>query len=140
VKKFWVILLFTFITISGFRGAIDNAYADVEWEVKKQLRLKMKPLDVASSLDGKYIYFLVEGNLLIYNLSDGKFQYTIPVDKSFDMLTLSERNDLLILTSSASRFVKFIKLDFIAQLDSSASPYRGPNDALVTIISFIDYQ
>jgi hypothetical protein len=140
VRKLSLTLLLILISLAGLRVANYDAYADVEWDIKKQMRLKVKPLDLAASLDGKYIYFLVEGSLLIYHLLDGKFKYTIPVDKSFDMLTLSERNNLLVLTSSVNYFVKFIELEFIQRLDTSGLPYKGPHDAPVTITAFVDYQ
>jgi hypothetical protein len=140
VKKLSLLLLLTLISISDFWVISFTAHADVEWEIKKQLRLKAKPLDLAASLDGKYIYLLFEGRLLIYSLVEDKGKNAIPVDKSFDMLTLSERNKLLILTSSSEQIVRMIELEFIQKLDYGGLPYKGPENAAVTITAFIDYQ
>jgi len=140
MKKFSVILLSALMWLAGSCLTVLDAHADVEWKVKKQLRLKEKPLAVLASLDGQYLYMLVEGRLLIYSLTEGRGKYSIPVDKSLDMITLSEANKLLILASSSEKLVRIVELEFILQLDISELPYQGPKDAPVTITAFIDYQ
>jgi len=140
MKRFSVILLSALMWLAGSCLTVLDAHADVEWKVKKQLRLKEKPLAVLASLDGQYIYILVEGRLLIYSLLEGRGKYSIPVDKSLDMITLSEANKLLILASSSEKLVRVVELEFILQLDISDLPYKGPKDAPVTITAFIDYQ
>lgn len=140
MKKLPIILLFALIALADYWIAIFDARAEVAWNVKKQLRLKAKPLAVAASMDGQYFYILFEGKLLIYSLMEGKGKYTIPVDKSLDMLTLSAAHKLLILTSSSKQIVRFIELEFTQQLDMSELPYKGPQNAPVTITAFGDYQ
>lgn len=140
MKKLPIILLFALIALADYWIAVFDAHAEVAWNVKKQLRLKAKPLAVAASMDGQYVYILFEGKLLIYSLMEGKGKYTIPVDKSLDMLTLSAAHKLLILTSSSKQIVRFIELEFTQQLDTSELPYKGPQNAPVTITAFVDYQ
>lgn len=119
---------------------VVNASESMEWKVIKQLRLTEKPRGVAASFGGEYLYILVEGKLLVYSLIENKAKYTIPVDNSLDMITLSHADNCLILTSTSEKIVRIIQLEFIPHIDTSGLPYKGPNDAPVTIVSFIDYQ
>ena len=114
--------------------------AGVEWKVEKQLRLKETPLSLVASADGRYVYILAQGKLLIYSLMEGKGKYTIPVDTSLDMITLSEATKMLILTSKAEKLVQIISLAFIPSFDISGLAFLGLENAPVTITTFIDYQ
>src|SRR5512145_2126959 len=76
------------------------AFADVEWTVKKQLNLEAAPVDVATSPDGKWVFVLTQGVVLVYSGADSTVVNRIPVDKGFDRVTFSEKDSLLILTSS----------------------------------------
>jgi hypothetical protein len=126
--------------MTGFFMGAFYVHADVEWEVKKQLQLKAQPLDIVASSDGKHVYILFEGRLLIYSLVEDQAKHAIPVDQAFDTLTLSDRNKLLILMSRSKRIVRFIEQDFIEQMSYDGLPYKGPPDAPVTLSMFIDYQ
>jgi len=48
---------------------------EVEWDVKKTLKLESPPVDLAASLNGKYIYVLTDqGSILIYSV-EGKLRW-----------------------------------------------------------------
>jgi protein-disulfide isomerase len=140
VKKCaWVCLA---ISASLFALAFPamNAYASMEWKVVQQLRLTEKPRAVAASFSGEYLYVLVEGKLIVYSLLENKTKYTFSVDNSLDMMTLSNADNFLVLTSTSEKVVKIVQLEFLSQIDTSGLPYKGPNNAPVTIVAFIDYQ
>jgi hypothetical protein len=139
VKKFLATLFFISVFAVLILISANHVFADIEWKETNQMRLKVKPLAMAATLDGRFVYMLVEGHLLIYVIADGKFQYTIPIDPSFDMLTLSEANNLIILSSSSTKMVKFVEFSFLKKFDISGLPYKGQVDAPVTIITFMDY-
>ncbi len=65
--------------------------AKMELTVQKKLQFKQKPLSMVSSRDGKYLYILFEGKLLVYSLMENKGQYTISLDKNIDKITLMEK-------------------------------------------------
>jgi len=115
-------------------------HADVEWSVIKELDLKAQPLDVVSSPDGQQLYVLTPGEILIYSLSEEKETARLPVDKGFERLAISPRDNSLILTSSKTNMLKIIQLDFIQKIDVDGLYFRGPKDAAVTIAVFSDYQ
>ncbi len=138
IRHLFSILIVILICIFGV--GMTRVYAKMELTVKKKLQFNQKPLSMVSSRDGKYLYILFEGKLLVYSLLENKRQYTISLDKNIDKITLSEKNELLILASSSEKTAQILKIDFIRQIDTSGLPYQGPQDAPVTIITFVDYQ
>ena len=114
--------------------------AAVEWSVVKELDLKAQPLDVVSSPDGQQLYILTPGEILVYSLSEEKETARVPVDKGFERLAISPRDNSLILTSSKTNALKIIQLEFIQKIDVDGLYFKGPKDAAVTIAVFSDYQ
>jgi len=114
--------------------------AVVEWSVVRELDLKAQPLDVVSSPDGLQLYVLTPGEILIYSLSEEKETARVPVDKGFERLAISPRDNSLILTSSKTNALKIIQLEFIQKIDVDGLYFKGPKDAAVTIAVFSDYQ
>lgn len=115
-------------------------HADVEWRVIKEIELKDQPLDMVNAMDGKTIFILVPGEVLVQDMKSNDISQRIPVGKEFDRLTHSPRNNTLILSSSTSKTLKMIQLESIYEFDYSGLPYLGPKDAPVTIAAFSDYQ
>jgi hypothetical protein len=115
-------------------------YAELDLTLINQTNLDVKPLDIAASVDGKSIYILARGEILIYSIDEGKVSNRIPIDKDFDKLTYSARNNVLILTSSESKTLKIIQVDVIYKIAVDGLPFKGPANAPVTIAVFDDYQ
>ena len=115
-------------------------YAEIDTTLIKQTNLDVQPLDVVASIDGKTIYVLARGEILVYSVDEGKVSNRIPVDKDFDKLTYAARNNALILTSSSSKTLKIIQVDYIYKIAIDGLPFKGPADAAVTIAVFDDYQ
>ena len=115
-------------------------YAEVDTTLIKQTNLDVKPLDVVASIDGKTIYVLALGEILVYSVDEGKVSNRIPVDKDFDKLTYAAQNNVLILTSSSSKTLKIIQVDFIYDIALDGLPFKGPANAPVTLAVFDDYQ
>lgn len=115
-------------------------YAEIDTTLIKQTNLDVKPLDIAASIDGKTIYVLAQGEILVYSIAENKVSNRIPIDKDFDKLTYAARNNVLILTSSSSKTLKIIQVDFIYNIALDGLPFKGPSDAAVTIAVFNDYQ
>jgi len=116
------------------------ARAEVEWKVIKDLDLKKTPLDVAPSLDGKWLYVLTPGEVVIYSFVDGTITDRISVDKSFDKIASLPRPDALVVSSSAKKSLQIVLLERSYRIDVTGSPFRGPQEAPVTIVVFDDYQ
>lgn len=116
------------------------SYAEIDTTLIKQINLDVQPLDIAASVDGKTIYVLAHGEILIYSIDDGKVTNRIPIDKDLDKLSYAASNNVLILTSTSSKTIKIIKVDFIYEIAIDGLPFKGPANAPVTIAVFDDYQ
>lgn len=136
----WFGFILVAIVISVIYVGAPYASAKMELTVQKKLQFKQEPIALVSSRDGKYLYILVEGKLIVYSLRSGKVQYTVPVDKTIDKITLSDTNEFLILGSSAEKTAQILRINFIHQIEITGRPYRGPENAPVTLVAFMDYQ
>ena len=133
-----VLALSVIIVVSmGFAGSVS---AEIEWKIRKQVPLTAAPLDNAVSLDGRMLYILSAGEIMVYSLTQDKTISTIPVDSDYNRIAVSPRGNSLILTSSADKSLKIIDLEFIYNIDISNLPLKGPANAPVTIAVFSDYQ
>lgn len=114
--------------------------AELEWTTKKQLNLDVSPLDISPSLDGQWIFILSPGEILVYSVSEDKVVNRIPVDKAFDTLKHSARSNTLVLGSRSEKTLKIIQLELIHKFDISGLPFKGAENAPVTMVVFGDYQ
>lgn len=123
------------ISVNGMAATVG-----VEATTLKQLAIDKPPLDVETSTDGKLMFVLVSGEVLIYsNLSDRPIN-RIAVNTHFDCMTFAEKLDLLILSSNSNKKVEMVRIDLINEVSTEGSPYFGRADATVTITVFDDYQ
>jgi hypothetical protein len=112
----------------------------VDWDVKKTLKIEKTPVDVAVSLNGRYVFVLTaQGSILIYS-GDGRLEDEITVGNHVDGIKVGPEQDILLLTSQQNKTVEILVLDFIQNLDVSNSPFKGPADAVVTVAVFSDFQ
>jgi hypothetical protein len=113
---------------------------DVDWTEKTELNLEASPLDVVASLNGEWLFVLTPGQLLVYAAPENKLLKQIPVDGQFDRLAYSPKDNTLVLSSSSGKSLKFIELELVHEFDVSGLPFKGPENAAVTVTVFGDYQ
>ena len=118
----------------------QNAFADIDWTTIKQFDLSSKPLDVATSDDGRMVFVLTRGEIIVYSPAKNNIFKRIPLDQEFDKIEYSSRGSILVLTSSTLNTLKIIRVDQIYDIDISGLPFKGPANAPVTIAVFDDYQ
>ena len=140
MKKTTIIFLLAFLLSAGSISLPQIAQADMEWRIIKDLDLKTTPLDVASSADGKWLFILTPGEILVYSFLEGKITDRIPVDKEFDRITSLPRADMLTITSSTKKTLQIILIEVVYKIDITGLPFKGSQDASVTIVLFDDYQ
>ena len=140
MKKTVVLLALAFFFVGGWTFFPQIVRADVEWRVTKELDLKTSPLDVAPSVDGKWLFILTPGEILIFSIPEGVVTDRIPVGKDFDRIAPLPRPDMLTITSSANKALQVILFETVYKIDVTGLPFKGPQDAWVTVAVFDDYQ
>lgn len=120
--------------------ASSQSRATVEWNIQKTLKLDSPPRDVAVSLNGKRIYILTdEGTILVYTPA-GNLMEKIPIGKHIDQINAGPREDVLLLQSRQNKTVQILTVDFIKEINTIGSPFKGPADAPVVIAVFSEFQ
>ena len=133
ISILWVIMLLI-ATLEAMGSAT------VEWEVLNTLKLEAPPLDLAISPDGKAVFVLTDkGNIQIYEVN-GRLTDKIEVGEQIDQIKLGPQGTHLFATSRQNKTVKVIALDFIKQISTQGSPYKGLEDSPVVIADFSDFQ
>ena len=141
MKRFFYFMSLSLIVIFVVSlGFLSTASAELEWTSRKPVPLTSAPLDNAISADGKLLYILSAGEILVYSLTENKTMNTIPIDGEYDNIAVTLKGNSLIVTSSAGKSLKIIDLEFSYNIDISGLPLKGPADAPVTIAVFSDYQ
>lgn len=140
VNKTTIIFVLAFLLSAGSISLPLMAQADMEWRIIKDLDLKTTPLDVASSADGRWLFILTPGEILVYSFPEGKITGRIPVDKEFDRITSLPRADMLTITSSTKKTLQIILIEAVYKIDITGLPFKGLQDASVTVVVFDDYQ
>jgi hypothetical protein len=140
MKKKIIIFVLAFFFSAGWISFPQIVQADLEWRIIKDLDLKTTPLDVAPSADGKWLFILTPGEILVYSFLEGKVTDRIPVDKDFDRIASLPRANMVTISSSAKKALQIILLEAVYKIDVTGLPFKGPSDAAVTVIVFDDYQ
>ena len=140
MKRTMILLVFAFLFMTGWTFFPQVVQADLEWKVIKDLDLKAPPLDVSPSADGKWLFILTPGEILVYSFPEGKITDRIPVDKEFDRIASLPRPDMVTISSSAKKTLQIILLEAVYKIDVTGLPFKGPSDAAVTVVVFDDYQ
>jgi len=138
MKKIMVLVLVSFFA-AGWTLP-QNVQAELEWKIIQGLDLKTTPLDIAYSADGQWLFILTPGEILVYSAQEGKISEHIPVGPGFDRITSFPRGNVVTITSSTQKVLQIIYLETVYKIDVMGLPFKGPQDATVTITVFTDYQ
>jgi hypothetical protein len=140
MKRTVIVLVLAFLSVAGWSFFPQVVQADVEWKVIKDLDLQATPLDVTPSADGKWLFILTPGEILVYSFPEGRITDRIPVDRDFDRIASLPRADVVTISSSAKETLQIILLEAVYKIDVTDLPFKGPQDASVTVVVFDDYQ
>lgn len=104
------------------------------------VQLEDNPLDVAVSADGQLTFILTAaGKIHILDQNGNLFQ-SLAVEPGYDHIAFNTARRMIVLTGSKAGTVKFIALDTVADIDVTGSPFKGSEDAPVTVVVFSDFQ
>lgn len=140
VKCRFVIVCIVSGLLFGWGGTAQIHCRVLEWNEEAELKLEASPLDVVTSADGEWLFVLTPDQLLVYSLPENKLLKQIPLEGRFDRVAHSSKDNTLVLSSSSSNNIRFIELELVHEFDVSGLPFKGPEDAAVTIAVFGDYQ
>lgn len=137
-KRYPFVLVVLFVLVTCCMPAMVQA--DVEWNTLSTLNLDKSPIDVATTMDGRWAYILTPGEVQVYSLTSNSLQGRIPVDKEIGRISVSSRGDQLYLINEKTKTLSVISVAFAQKIDVTGSPFKGPVDAPVIIAVFSDYQ
>ena len=117
-----------------------SASAEVDWQVQQTINLEKKPIDVAVSARGSYLFILTDDGIVHVYDKAGNLKGLIEPGKNVDGIACGSDENILILKNKKKREVRTIIVEYIQDIDIEGSPYRGNADAPVVIVVFTDYQ
>jgi predicted DsbA family dithiol-disulfide isomerase len=112
----------------------------VNWEALSTIKLGKEPLDIVLSIDGKMAYILTKGSVVVYSAKENRIMERIPVNENITNLWVSPRGNLIYLTSTESKELSVVRLDFSLEINRGNSVSLGKEDAPVTLVAFMDFQ
>ena len=134
------LLCFLPVQVSFAAVPVSGENGKVEWAQLNKIKLPGQPVDVSHSLDGRYSFFLMkDGEVLIYD-QKGTLQGRVPVAKGVTAIDIDPRGQLLYLIDSDKSIAATLSIDFIVNIKTAESPYKGKVDAPVTIAVYSDFQ
>ena len=133
-------LVLAFLVAAGAGFFPPTAQAGLEWKIIKDMDVKASPLEVASSADGKRLFILTPGEVLVYSAPEDSITERIPIGREFDRIALLTQPDRLVISSSAKKTLQVILLETVYKIDATGLPSKGPENAPVTVAVFTDYQ
>jgi len=105
----------------------------------REVKLTSRALDVTVSLDGKLVFTLTPGEILVYSVEEDAVIDRIAIDAGYTRITYSE-NNRLVLTAPEPATLRILAYDRVHDINITNRPFRGPRDASVTLVVFDDYQ
>jgi hypothetical protein len=129
-----------FSTLAALFFMLPVCFATVDWNVIQAFNLKDPPLDVAFSTSRNKVFILTDGGQVQVYEPNGNLEETVDVGKGFDRLWHIQGSDVLVLSSREKKTVQIIELNFVQQIDTSGSPFRGPENAPVVVAVFSDFE
>lgn len=133
----WVFWIVCFLLLPG---GVVTTQAAVESSLAKTLDIGKKPIDMAVSSDGKLLFVLTKGEVLVYNARSQKLTGRISVDAGVNSITISPRGNQLFASNGKAKTLSVINVDFVFDIDVKGVPFKGPADAPVVVAVFDDYQ
>lgn len=132
----FILLLILSITL----GFFTHSLATVDWDLRNTLPLEESPLDVAVSRSGNWIFVLTDqGNIFVYSLL-GILNDKIKIGNHVDQIEAGPIEEILLLKSEKDKTIQILTLEFVKHIDTSGSPFKGPEDAPVVIAVFSEFQ
>ncbi len=129
-----------FCSFAGAAAGQQDRPSGLEWQVVQQWQLPASPIDIVHSLDGKYVFVLTDDQQVLIYTPAGNLEGTLPVDKGVSAIDIAPRAELLYLIDSKQNTFSTLTINFVKEINTAGSPFRGPEDAPVTVVLFTDFE
>lgn len=130
------------LTVTSTNASTPASGSDgsLEWRTLTSMDLPAKALHFKRSLDGKYLFVLTEDHRVLVYDQRNTLQGSIPVDPGVTDLDIAPQGQLLYLIDTEKQLTTTLAIDFVVDIDTSNSAYKGNIDAPVTVVVFSDFQ
>jgi predicted DsbA family dithiol-disulfide isomerase len=135
-------LLTLAVAIGTDAQAVPDSGQDnrIEWNLQQNWPTAGKTLDMVHSLDGKFVYILSDKPSVQVFSSQGQLLGTIPVEDGISAIDIAPQGEMLYLINNKTQTFSAIGVSFVADIDITGSPVKGPADAPVTMVLFTDFE
>ncbi len=117
-----------------------SASAESDFKVQKTIEMEGEPLDIAVSERSYTTYVLTaDGIVYVYDFA-GVLKGQVEVGKHIDGIAPGKSEDSIFIKSSKEKTVQRIQIEFVYEINTEGSPYKGRDDAPIVITVFTDYQ
>ena len=128
------------VTSTNASTPASGSDGSLEWRTLTSMDLPAKALHFKRSLDGKYLFVLTEDHRVLVYDQRNTLQGSIPVDPGVTDLDIAPQGQLLYLIDTEKQVTTTLAIDFVVDIDTSNSAYKGNIDAPVTVVVFSDFQ
>jgi len=114
--------------------------AAIEWEIIQSLNTGARPVDVAVSADGRSVFVLTDDGMLSIYTSDGTLSEQISLGYPAERIAVAPDGERIYVTPRQSKRVDVVQLDYVREINVLGAPFKGRENAPVTIVVFSDFQ
>lgn len=125
------------LTQASVPKGIDNK---IEWSTTTSWKLPAKPLSFVHSLDGKKVYILTENHKVNIFTPQGELLGSIPVNKGVKEIDIAPYGEQLFLIDAENNTFTNLSVSLVSKIITGSSPFKGPENAPVTITLFTDFE
>jgi predicted DsbA family dithiol-disulfide isomerase len=113
----------------------------IEWRQIQEWKIEGQPLDMVHSLDGRLVYILNNRNQVLVYSGEGKLFGKVAVPNGVNAIDIEPRGEALYLINKETGTFTTLAISFVYKtIDISGAPFKGPDNAPVTIVVFTDFQ
>ncbi len=112
----------------------------IEWQVLTNWQLESTPVDLVHSLDGKLVFVLDNQHRVLVYDTKGQLQGRIPVGQGVSAIDIAPQGELLYLIDSQNKTFTSVSMSYLHDIDVTGSPFKGKQDAPVTLAVFTDFE
>ena len=117
-----------------------SSWADADLSIKTEIELDYAVSDMKLSRDGKWLYLLTrQGRLIVYSYQ-GALAGAFEVGPGFTQIEPGPTDNEIYLLNKDGKKLQIAELNYVRQIDSSGSPFKGAPDAPVVIVEYTDFQ